>query len=588
MKKEITKTEYSFRHEFESNEDLKGYGPSGLSLFFLVYYLNIEDIDAFAATAITESNDDKKVDICYLDIETKKLIITQNYTSTKWDRISAPANKASALNTAVAWLFSASIDKVPPGLHDKAIEIRKAICNDEISDIELLFIHNCPESVNCLSELNTVADSLSTQLKDFSSSSGSIKVSYREIGLNSIEEFYSSRKTQILINGWLKVPVGRGYLTETTKDWTAILTTVPAAWIKKLHNEYKNELFSANYRDYLGSIEAEENINNQIVSTATTEPENFWAYNNGITALTYELAFKSRWKKIRGISIINGAQTTGALDSIPDSAASIARVLIRFVQCKDPILIDKIILFNNTQNAIKPEDKRSKDSRQIRIHNDFMKFGIEYYYRRSDQKISRNTITGKSIASPLCAFHGDPQTSYRNPKKIFTDDVVYDKVIRSDISIGHIFLVRALSNAIDKIKNELKRKIASGEATEKEISLYQVLKYSASKHFVIFLIGFVTEEIMGTRITDKYKWTCKDEYISTTNISIMNSWILVLKTILPYISTLLDKRESDAFYEVPRSDKLTKEIASEFQTLLVSMEPTIKKQFTDLRKNTTH
>ncbi len=581
-----TQKKYSFRSEYEENENIKPYGQSGLSLFALSYHLDIEDIDGFAADSITEGGDDKKIDICFIDVEAKKLVVAQNYVSEKWTRSAAPTNKADDLNASINWLFSASINNVPPRLKDKAIEIREAIKNDEISDIEIFYIHNCPESVNCERALNTVADSLRSHLSSISSNSETINITYREIGLNTIEELYKSRNTQIKIDEWIRVPIGGDYLEETTKDWTAIQTTVPAIWVKKLHDKYKNDLFSANYREYLGIIPKEDNINNQITSTAIAEPQNFWVYNNGITALTFELNIKTRWKKIRGISIINGAQTTGSLGSIPDSAAETAKVPIRFVECKDSSLIDKIILFNNTQNAIKPEDIRSKDSRQTRIHEEFNKFGINYHYRRSEQKISKKTITAKSIAAPLCAFHGDSNTSYRNPKKIFKDDETYEKVFRNDISIGHIFLIRALSKAIDKLKNELKKKVTLEESTEKETKLFKVLKYSASKHFIIFLVGYIAEEIMGTRITDSYKWSCKDESISSDNTSLINGWILVLKTILPYISDMLEKKGEEAYYEVPRSFKQTKEIAKDFQTQINSLEPTVRGQFENLRKRT--
>lgn len=583
-----TTCEYTFRYAFETEEEWEKYDCSALSLFVLSHYLNIEDIESFASDSITDGIDDKKVDICHIDYETKKIIITQNYFSKTWNSKSAPSNKASDLNTAITWLFSVPIINVPVGLKEKAIELRDAVENGEIRNIELLFIHNCPESKNVKDELNAVSESLRHIIASTTNGNEKkISVSNREFGLNNIEYLFKSRKTQILIDNWINVPVGRNFLCEETNDWKAILTTVPASWIKKLHDNHKNDLFSANYREFLGINDDEENINSNIANSATDEPKNFWAYNNGITALTFELSFQTRVKKIRGISIINGAQTTGALGSISESSAKDARVLIRFVECNKSDIIGNIILFNNTQNAIKPEDMRSKDTRQSKIKDDFAEFNIEYYYRRSEQKILKNSITGKSIASPLCAFHGDPQTAFRNPKEIFKDNNTYEWVFPKEIDVAHIFLVKTLVTAIDKIKREYKQKQLNNteKILDKEINRF--LKYTASKHFLIFLMGFTAENIMNSPISELHNWKAKENQISSVNTSLVKAWMLTINTIFPFLIPIITEKGEERLYDVPRSDNLSKDVAREVSQRLAALEPTIGIQFNDLRKKTT-
>jgi len=579
----INGSEYTFRQEYEQNIEVKSFGSSSLSIFALAYYLHIDDIEDFAVNAINENNDDKKVDICYIDLEAKKIIIAQNYISNNWQRKSAPSNKASDLNTAISWLFIVNENKIPKQFLDKAKEVRAAVKGGEIEQIEILYIHNCPESKNVFDELSAAADSLSSHLKSITPEFyKKIQIIPIEMGINYIERLYMSRETHILINDWIDFPTN-DFLEFRTKDWFSVLTTVPANWIKKLFTNHGDSLFSANYRNYLGSLDQEENINSQIITTASNEPENFWVYNNGITALTYEIDFNSANKRIRGISIINGAQTSGALGSVPDDKVDDALVLIRLVQCKNADLIDNIILYNNTQNAIKPEDIRSKDGRQCTIHDQFKRFNIDYQYRRSDKKITKNTITGKSIAAPLCAFHGDPQTAYRNPKKIFKDDSVYERVFRNDISIRHIFLIRALSMAIDKLKSDLKKKIASDKATEIENNQYKVLKYSASKHFLLFIIGASIEEIMGTKITDRYQLKCNEGAISINNRSLIDAWEIAIKTVLPFVAEIINKIGEDGFYDVPRSVSQSKEVASRLRILLSSFGHTLDGQFNEIR-----
>ena len=65
---------------------------------------------------------------------------------------------------------------------------------------------------------------------------------------------------------------------------------------------------------------------------------------------------------IDGITIINGAQTTGAISSV--ETLKDAWVPIRFIVCNDAQIIDDIINNNNKQNEILPSDLRSNDKTQ--------------------------------------------------------------------------------------------------------------------------------------------------------------------------------------------------------------------------------
>jgi hypothetical protein len=76
-------------------------------------YTGAEDSQELAAEALTDGPDDKKLDFCYLDLESRRLVIAQGYTSQTWGKPAALANKASDLNTAVAWLFAVNEEHIP-------------------------------------------------------------------------------------------------------------------------------------------------------------------------------------------------------------------------------------------------------------------------------------------------------------------------------------------------------------------------------------------------------------------------------------------------------------------------------------------
>ncbi len=444
----------SFKTAFEADTDLQQYRSNALSLFALSLYLRLDDISDFAASAISEGPDDKKVDICYLDLNEKRAVIAQSYFAERWSKKSAPANKASDLNTAMAWLLSVGDDRIPAHLRTKAIDLRRALMHGDIDRLELLYIHNCQESANVDGELKAAAEATRDKVRSLIGDKPAPVITFKEFGVKTIEDLYKSRDSEILVDEWLSVPTSI-LAREDGAEWHAVLASVPGTWVQGLYKTHGDRLFSANYRDYLGSSNRRGNINYQITQTAESEPYNFWVYNNGITALTHEMKIRGKRIKIRGLSIINGAQTSGALSEAKEDAAKTAKVMIRFVACDSRDLIDKIILYNNTQNDIRPADRRSNDPIQRNLRADFAKRGIVYIHRRSSARTPRNAITAAAIAPALCAFHGEPQVALRNARDIFNEDAVYERVFPHNLCVAHIFLVKSLSAALDLIKSEL-------------------------------------------------------------------------------------------------------------------------------------
>ena len=110
------------------------------------------------------------------------------------------------------------------------------------------------------------------------------------------------------------------------------------------------------------------------MDTVQEQPENFWAYNNGLTALVndYEID-DDNITKVHGITIINGAQSTGAIGAV-ESLKEDFLVPIRFIVCSDPKIIEEIINNNNKQNEILPSDLRSNDKQQVRLRKEFEKY----------------------------------------------------------------------------------------------------------------------------------------------------------------------------------------------------------------------
>src|SRR5262249_12139415 len=143
----------------------------------------------------------------------------------------------------------------------------------------------------------------------------------------------------------------------------------------------KSDLFTANIRGYLGSRSHSSNLNHGIKDTAQNDPGRFWVFNNGLTALVHDYKVSDQLKRLdgtpylvlelQGMSIVNGAQTTGAIGSLSRPPEESAYVQARFVKCHNSTTLKAIIKYNNSQNPIEVTDFRSQDPVQERLRTAF-------------------------------------------------------------------------------------------------------------------------------------------------------------------------------------------------------------------------
>lgn len=323
---------YNFYHNFSSRIDLKKFGSNALLLYALQIKYGIEDINEVAATSLVDGSDDKKTDIVYIENERKEAVIGQGYFASV-DKDSAPSNKASDLNTSVSWLLTMRIDEIPDRIKAAALELRNKIKNNEINRITLWYSHNLPESENVRSELKSAENTLKSILNS-NFPSIAVEATSLEVGLETLENWYKGLTTPILVNEEITIENTMGFDLRQGK-WESFSTMIPATLLYKLYSEHGTDLFSANVRDYLGSRKSDSNINNGIKSTAENIPENFYVYNNGVTALVNGFEFREGTLTIKGISIVNGAQTTGALGSLTERPDDSIKVPIRLIKCDD-------------------------------------------------------------------------------------------------------------------------------------------------------------------------------------------------------------------------------------------------------------
>ncbi|WP_194545456.1 hypothetical protein [Vibrio anguillarum] len=124
----------TWKTAYESLEELSEYDDNALGLFALGLKFGLDDLVSIGAEAVTDGSDDKKLDIVFINPEEEYAVVCQCYFTSK-DKQNAPSNKASDLNTGLAWLLQRNIDDVPERIKSAAINLRESIKNGEVKNI---------------------------------------------------------------------------------------------------------------------------------------------------------------------------------------------------------------------------------------------------------------------------------------------------------------------------------------------------------------------------------------------------------------------------------------------------------------------
>ncbi len=187
-------------------------------------------------------------------------------------------------------------------------------------------------------------------------------------------------------------------LDATILEWSYIPNPYPAYFgmvdglqLKIWWKKHGKGLVASNIRHSLGATE----VNNEIRQTASSAPEKFWYFNNGITLVADEASkapagAASRSAGVflfRGASIVNGAQTVSSLGKV-ENAESLGHVRVPIqvilLRTAPAGFGNEVTRTNNLQNRIEPRDFVAQDPEQRRIRQEMSIEGIDYQFVRSE------------------------------------------------------------------------------------------------------------------------------------------------------------------------------------------------------------
>jgi len=335
-----------------------------------------------AAQSVTDGADDNGVDAIHYDISKNKIYVVQS----KWikDGVGEPENAAvKKFVTGVRDILDLSFDRFNSKINSKKNLISAAIETAGNSIVLILVhtgkndlsVHSRRDFKDLLDEVNDVNDDL-------------LDVQVLNQGLlhqSLTENLNNPISTQLVLRYWGKVQ-------EPKK---AIYGQISAADIGGLWTSYGERLVAKNLRGALGDTD----VNKEIRITLKDDPDHFWYFNNGITAIASKIdktlmgggASDLGVFDVANIQIVNGAQTISTIGRYYEKSGAEALkncfVQMRIVSLEDA---DKnfgsaVTRTNNRQNRIEARDFLAQDPNQIRIKTELAIDEVNYQITRSHE-----------------------------------------------------------------------------------------------------------------------------------------------------------------------------------------------------------
>lgn len=186
-----------------------------------------------------------------------------------------------------------------------------------------------------------------------------------------------------------------------------------------LHNDKGKALYERNIRYFLGSTRSE--VNKAIKATLRDDPGSFFYLNNGVTAVCDEIELKGtnpssgfRKFKVRGLSIINGAQTVASAAEFvaqhPGRDIDEAKVLLTLIKAPaDGPFGKRVTKARNHQNPVQTANFASLDENQERLRQEVALLGFFYNYRPEASATGPQAISLDEALRALASLQDDPR-----------------------------------------------------------------------------------------------------------------------------------------------------------------------------------
>lgn len=354
-----------------------------------------------AADSIVDGGDDNGLDAIYFHEPEETLYIVQS----KWikDGKGEPDNGAvKKFCSGVNDLLSQSYERFNKKVQLKSADINEALGIPSLK-ISVVLVHTGASEISQISTRDF--NDLDEETNDASEVLSWTVINQKQLHLSLTQDLNSPVTVELPIQNW-------GKLEEPQK---AIFGTVTAADLGNVWLEFKDRLLAKNLRGSLG----DSDVNKEIKATLLSKPEQFWYFNNGITATAKKVTKlpKGGGKHELGyfhcedFHVVNGAQTVSTIGQFiaknENFDLSACLVQLRVIELGEDgeTFGDEVTRTNNRQNKIDAKDFVSQDGEQKRIRTELLIDKINYQIMRREDSIKgeRDFDLVESTTALACA-----------------------------------------------------------------------------------------------------------------------------------------------------------------------------------------
>lgn len=365
-------------------EDKDSFYSRCISAITLINLTGIDEKDI--KLHITDGFNDYGIDCIYVDENLKKLILIQS-------KLINNGNSCPKKGDILKFLEGVQklLDLDFNGFNEKVIAKQKII-EDAITDVEYKI-----EIIIAYTGIQKISPEIMQSITHFENKvNGGVSnlITHKIIDKSEIYNMVLNEANNeinidnLILSDWGMIKEG-----EVANAYYGV---VEASKIAELWKRYNVKLLAKNIRFFKGNSNVNEGIKNILIK----EPLNFIYYNNGIKIIANkaERSLKSSYDRsigqfsLKGVSIVNGAQTVGCIGEMYDRAperVGRAKVFVQIISLenRDENYGNQITKLSNTQNRIDSKDFATLDVEQERIRKELALENIEYVYRDGNKNI---------------------------------------------------------------------------------------------------------------------------------------------------------------------------------------------------------
>lgn len=342
----------------------------GLAALALVRSFGITDADA--AKAVVDGSDDQGIDaVLVLNSAIGVVGSTIALVQSKWHENGTSSfgqGDVLKLVRGLKLLTNEEWDKFNAKFGSHVPEVELALADPNVR-LELILVTS--GSAELAPDVQSAIDEVLTEMND-----PQPLVAVSRLGLAEMHRLIATGTQgarvdlQVTLEHW-------GFVDEPFQAYYGL---VDAASVAAWFDQHRDQLFAQNLRRSLGATA----VNDSLIETLKTNHDNFWYFNNGITALCESVKKTAKGGASRnygeftleGVSIVNGAQTCASIATAVgvNPEAANARIWARFIsleQCPEGFATD-VTRATNTQNTIEARDFVALDEEQNRLRTEML------------------------------------------------------------------------------------------------------------------------------------------------------------------------------------------------------------------------